>query len=195
MRYRACVLSRDPEFAQFVRLTLLTRIRPVAIVENDEIPDAEIYVVDMDTVSLPPHLTGRVLLCSAYETKPYDCPHLWADRPFRPARLLALLDLTEETPLGILHPDTENPSVLVDDSEVVLSAKEHALFMTLWEANGAYISREELLKKVWQGEETDPGIVNVYIHYLRRKLEINGHRYIYAARGRGYRLEKGEKPC
>ncbi len=194
MRYRACVISRDPDFAQFVRLTLLSRVRPVIIATDDTIPEADIYVVDLDTVSLP-LLTGQVLLTSAHLDKPADCPHLWADRPFRPARLLALLDLTEDAPPNSLVPDADRHSVLVGDTEVSLSAKEFSLFMALWEADENYVTRDELLKTVWQGEEADPGVVNVYIHYLRRKLEFAGHRYLYAARGYGYRLTKGESPC
>ncbi len=194
MRYRACVLSRDPDFAQFIRLTLLTKIRPVVIAAEQDIPDADIYVVDLDTVT-PPALAGKVLWCSAHLTKPSDCPYLWADRPFRPARLLALLDLTDDAPTGGIHPDVSHASILVNDSEVLLSAREFALFMALWEADGDYVSREALLARVWGDEETDDGIVNVYIHYLRRKLETNGHKYIYAARGRGYRLERRKELC
>ncbi len=195
MYHRACVVSCDADFAQFVRLTLLTRLRSVTISTGEELPDADIYVIDLDTVSLPSFPVGTVLLCSAYLDKPTDCTCLWADRPFRPARLLALLDLAEEEPVAMLHPYLDRPAVLVGETEVALSTKEYALFMALWHADGAYLTREQLLREVWADETADEGIVNVYIHYLRRKIERNGQKYIYAARGCGYRLTRGEAPC
>ncbi len=194
MQKRACVISRDPDFAQFVRLTLLTRLRAVTIAEKN-IPAADIYVVDLDTIPTPPALDGRVLWCSAYLNKPADCPHLWADRPFRPARLLALLDLAEEEPNTFIHPYTDRHAILVGDAEVNLSEREYALFMALWNADGAYVPREQLLQEVWGEDDTDAGVVNVYIHYLRRKIEPGGRRYISAARGRGYKLIRGDQEC
>ncbi len=191
MHYRACVISHDPEFAQFVRLTLSTRVRPVTISSSEEIPDADIYVVDLDTVPAPPALTGKVLWCSALADKPQGCPVLWADRPFRPARLLALLDLAEDDAIPHIHPYPDRSAVLVGEEEIPLSSREHALLLALFARVGEYISREELLSLVWGDEEADPGVVNVYIHYLRRKLETNGQRCIFAARGRGYMLKGG----
>ncbi len=195
MQHRACIISRDLDFAQFVRLTLLTRLRAVSVTDGEDIPAADIYVIDLDTIPSPPAVTGRVLWCSSELDKPADCPCLWADRPFRPARLLALLDLAEEEKSALIHPYTDRPAVLIGDNEVALSAKEHALLLALWEANGDYRTREELLSTVWHGENPDPGVVNVYIHYLRRKLERDGQRCIFAARGRGYRLTRGELAC
>ncbi len=191
MQYRACVLSLDEEFAQFVRLTLLERVRPVSIATPDDIPNADIYVVDLDTVPTPPALNGKVLWCSAHLDKPDNCSVLWADRPFRPARLLALLDLAVDIPSARLLPYRNTPAVLVGEDEIMLSAREHTLLLALWDANGEFLTREELIDRVWHGEDVDSGVVNVYIHYLRRKLEANGQRCIYVARGRGYRLERG----
>jgi two-component system OmpR family response regulator len=54
-------------------------------------------------------------------------------------------------------------------------------------ARGAAVSREVILDRVWHGD-ADGGIVNVYIHYLREKLETEGERIILASRGRGYSL-------
>ncbi len=195
MHYRACVISKNADFAQFVRLTLLEKIRPVTIVSGTDIPTSDIYVVDLDTVEPPTDLCGKVLLCSAVLPRPVNSPHLWADRPFRPARLLALLDLTEDKDAPALIPYHDRPCVLANDREIMLSAKEHALLMALWDVRGTYVSREELLSRVWGDEETDPGVVNVYIHYLRRKLETDGQKRILASRGRGYMIKKEEALC
>ncbi len=52
-----------------------------------------------------------------------------------------------------------------------------------------YFAKEEILSRVWDSH-TDVGIVNVYIHYLREKLECDGERVIISSRGRGYKIEE-----
>ena len=186
MYSKACVISSDMAFAAFVRLTLLTRLRQVVIAEA-EYPSADIYVVDLDTMPLPTGLTGKVLCCSHSIEKPADLPYLWADRPFRPARLLALLDLAyDEEDLMTLHP--ERLSCTLDGNEIFLSKCEFSLLSVLYDADGAYLSREVLLHLVWGKEETDTSLINVYIHYLRKKLEGRGRKYIHSKRGIGYAL-------
>ena len=49
---------------------------------------------------------------------------------------------------------------------------------------GTYISRDELLEAVWGGE-CDPGVVVVYMHYLRKKLEADGTKIILTKRTKG----------
>ena len=56
---------------------------------------------------------------------------------------------------------------------------------------GEVLSREELLRLVWE-IEFDPGsnVVDVYVAALRRKLGAN---VIETVRGRGYRLRTGSR--
>jgi DNA-binding response OmpR family regulator len=52
------------------------------------------------------------------------------------------------------------------------------------------LSRTHILSKVWQ-YDLDPGtnVVDVYVGYLRRKLNMNGsEQLIQTVRGAGYRL-------
>ena len=59
---------------------------------------------------------------------------------------------------------------------------------------GECMSRSQLLQEVWQmGEESGTNIVDVYINYLRRKVEAGairdaGARLIETVRGTGYRV-------
>jgi hypothetical protein len=195
MYYRACVVSKDMAFAGFVRLTLLTRLRQVTITEGDY-PPSDIYVIDLDTIPLPNGLSGKVLCCSYSREKPSNFPYLWVDRPFRPARLLALLDLAcDDDDTLTLHP--ERLTCTLGGQEVTFSKCEFALLTALYEADGAFLTREALLRAVWGDGETDPSLVNVYIHYLRKKLESGGKKYIYSKRGRGYALilREEDNPC
>ena len=83
----------------------------------------------------------------------------------------------------------ESREVALGDRLVKLTELEFALFSLIVEACGEPVSREKILERVWHGE-TDGGIVNVYIHYLREKLEDCGERVIVASRGRGYSLSE-----
>ena len=70
-----------------------------------------------------------------------------------------------------------------------LTEVEFLLLQALFSAQGEFISREELLLAVW-GEEGTNSLLNVYIHYLREKLERGGERVILSSRGAGYALAK-----
>ncbi len=52
-----------------------------------------------------------------------------------------------------------------------------------------FFSKEEILDQVWQNN-ADEGIVNVYIHYLREKLEADGEKVIICARNKGYGISE-----
>ena len=54
---------------------------------------------------------------------------------------------------------------------------------------GQVLSRELLLQEVWQGERSSSNVVEVYVRYLRQKLEAGGERrLLHTVRGRGYCL-------
>lgn len=188
----ACIVTRDRTFGQFVRLTLKEYLPSVTLSDPDgPLPVCDLTVVDLDTASLP-EAGGTLLCCSARRDKPEGFPHLWLDRPFRPARLVAVLALGDQAdPPLPLYPLSDRPAVMEDGEEIALTETEYALFLALWEAEGAFVDRETLLRAVW-GEGQDGAIVNVYIHYLRSKLERNGRRYLHAKRGGGYALRRGE---
>ena len=98
-----------------------------------------------------------------------------------PARYLA------KTVVARLLP--ERREVTLGDVSVKLTELEFLLFELIVEAGGEAVSRERILDQVWHGE-ADGGIVNVYIHYLREKLESGGERVIVASRGKGYSLSE-----
>jgi DNA-binding response OmpR family regulator len=76
-------------------------------------------------------------------------------------------------------------------SPVHLSRREAALLEYLMRTGGDVRSKDEILKNVW-GDVEDPGanLVEVYVGYLRRKLDQpGGPSLIRTQRGQGYRLE------
>ena len=72
---------------------------------------------------------------------------------------------------------------------VRLTDAEFSLLSVLYEARGEFVSREELIGRVW-GSSTTEGILNVYIHYLREKLEFRGEKIIISSRRLGYKIDK-----
>ncbi len=75
--------------------------------------------------------------------------------------------------------------------EVRLTPREAALLVYLVRRAGNVCSREELLDRVW-GIRFDTGtnMVDVYVHFIRRRLESIGWPYrIATVRGAGYRFE------
>ena len=79
--------------------------------------------------------------------------------------------------------DTGRAAVL-DGETIKLTEVELRLLRTLYDTDG-YISRQRLIEQVWS-DESDEGVLNVYIHYLRQKLEKNGEKIILSSRKLGY---------
>ena len=67
---------------------------------------------------------------------------------------------------------------------VVLSDREGALLEHLARRPGQVFPRADLLETVFP-EADDDGVVDTYVHYLRRKL---GKEIVLTVRGIGYRL-------
>ena len=70
-----------------------------------------------------------------------------------------------------------------------LTAREYALLLVMIKRPGHVFSREQLMREVWNDESANSNVVEVYVRYLRQKLEVEGQsRLLLTVRGRGYRL-------
>lgn len=74
-----------------------------------------------------------------------------------------------------------------------LTAREYALLLLLIEHRGQVLSREYILARVWHDQRgAASNVIEVYVRYLRQKLEEGGERrLIHTVRGRGYCLSDG----
>ena len=102
----------------------------------------------------------------------------------------ALRDMLTEAKSGAarLGIDNERKCALLDGKAIPLTTHEYALFALLYESGGSYVTRERIMSTVW--EEGNDRLVNLYVHYLREKLEIRQERIIISSRGEGYRINK-----
>ncbi len=72
-----------------------------------------------------------------------------------------------------------------------LSNTEFAVLQHLAERAGQVVPKSVLLREIWEDEGfRDENVVEVYVNYLRGKLEaMGGSRLVHTVRGRGYVLE------
>jgi two-component system OmpR family response regulator len=120
-------------------------------------------------------------------------------KPFSFAELLARLRaLTRRAPeerpvvleVGDLRLDPATHRVTRSDVDVTLSAKEFALLEVFMRRPGETLSRLRLLEGAWDmAYESRSNLVDVYVGYLRRKIDKPfGRSSLETVRGIGYRL-------
>jgi DNA-binding response OmpR family regulator len=76
------------------------------------------------------------------------------------------------------------------DTEIRLTAREYSLLEALMRKAGEVVPKRELLERVWGKDfPGDPNVVEVYLGYLRRKVDQPfGRHTLETVRGVGYRL-------
>lgn len=86
----------------------------------------------------------------------------------------------------VLNP--QNRLVNRGDDEISLTKREYDLLNILMTNMNRVMTREELLSNVWKYDEAvETNVVDVYIRYLRGKIDIPGKEsYIQTVRGMGY---------
>ena len=122
-------------------------------------------------------------------------------KPFKPMELVARVKNSLRRSgraqsvfqLGNLSVDTAGASVRRDGQEIVLSALEYRLLLTLLSHRGEVLSRSRLLQEIWDasGDFVNDNTLTVYIKRLREKIEKDPAepRIIKTVRGLGYKVE------
>jgi DNA-binding response OmpR family regulator len=80
--------------------------------------------------------------------------------------------------------------VIPDQPAVFLTPKEMQVLCMLMTNNGQVVKREQLLSDVWNDNECNSNIVDVYVRRLRVKLEEDAEdpQHIISVRGIGYKF-------
>lgn len=104
-----------------------------------------------------------------------------------PCQLLQVGDLS-------LNPTTRE--VKRGTRPVALTAREYQLLLLLLERQGTVVSRDVILRQVWNDERgAASNVIEVYVRYLRQKLEEgSARRLIHTVRGQGYCLSERLPP-
>ena len=94
--------------------------------------------------------------------------------------------------IGDLEIDTATRRVHRGGRLVFLSETEYRLLEILARADGGPVSKADILREVWGNAGRDPNVVEVYVSYLRNKLDrADGPRLVQTVRGKGYALREG----
>ena len=81
--------------------------------------------------------------------------------------------------------DVQNRTVVRGDEAIPLTKREFDLLNTLLSNMNQVMTREELLLQVWKYDDAiETNVVDVYIRYLRGKIDVPGN--IQTVRGMGY---------
>ncbi|HEY8713967.1 MAG TPA: response regulator transcription factor [Candidatus Acidoferrum sp.] len=152
--------------------------------------DAAILMLTAKT-QVGDRVTGLKMGADDYVTKPFDNAEL-------KARMEALLRrapreeraMVEEGKFGKVTVDFARAEVRKDGEQVSLAGRELKLLQYLMEHQDRVVSREEILKKVWEYEgDASSRTVDVHVAWLRQKLDDpENPRYIQTVRGKGYRF-------
>ncbi|UAK32621.1 response regulator transcription factor [Nocardia asteroides] len=128
-----------------------------------------------------------------YLTKPFDLGELVA-------RLHALLRRRQKPvrrpdevrTVGQVRIEPAGHRVLAAGRPVDLTKREFEVLALLAEHTGIVLGREQILSAVWGYDfPTDTNVVDVFVSYLRRKLEADGvPRVIHTVRGVGFVLRE-----
>lgn len=87
--------------------------------------------------------------------------------------------------------DKDTYSVFVDKKEVDLSPTEFKLLSLLIENKNKVLSRTRILDSIWDiNYQNNTNIVDVYISYLRSKIEKPNGKLIHTVKGVGYMIKE-----
>jgi len=125
-----------------------------------------------------------------YLSKPFDLRELLA----RVKALIRRNQLKRGVTIscGKLRMNTKNQKAYYEDKFMELSKKEYLILELFMKNPGTVFTREEIIDRLWEtGNEPRSNIVDVYVRYLRKKLEPFGIDHcIETAQGKGYRLNE-----
>jgi DNA-binding response OmpR family regulator len=166
--------------------------RDLPVVHGDDVcrelvarPEAPRVIMLTASGTLEDRVEGLTIGADDYLAKPFDYAELVAR-----IRALARRPAASSPPVlvrGDLRLDPAAHHVMRAGTPIPLARKEFAVLQTLMEADGAVVSAEQLLERVWD-ENTDPftNVVRVTMMNVRRKL--GEPPVIETVIGAGYRL-------
>lgn len=194
-RIKVAVLSDDAVFARMLELELKWRSYEVS-----DKKEADLLVIDADTQKTRPDSVPAVLFGRAERSNGADgvqsAPLLlyYLRRPFDMCELFALIDrifsFSREAAASNGAGDVilaERGRVSVLGESVRLSDAEYELLELLLKNRGRALSREDLARAVFPDANRDSKVTDVYVCYLRRKIDERlGRPFIRTVRGKGY---------
>ena len=175
------VLTKDNNLGQLLRL-LLRNEGSISVMQTSRIDKSyDCIIADIDTVDAP-EATIKLSRNSVSGSLPI---------PFAHEELLGKIKALDINTDCLLRLSDDKKTAKLKGKSFSLTEVEGKLLFALTSADG-FVSRDSLLKSVWCAQN-DSGVVNVYIHYLREKLEKDGEKIIISSRKYGYKIDEKYK--
>lgn len=179
------IRSTDYDAAVFdVMMPLMSGFEVVRKIRAQGIDTPVIFLTARD--SIDDRVTGLDIGADDYLVKPFSFEEL-------SARLRVMTRKKYGGKTGVitvedLTIDTASMRVERGGREISLSAKEYELLRYLASNRGVVLSREKIENHIWNYDyEGGTNVVDVYIRYLRKKLDEGEERkLIHTVRGAGY---------
>lgn len=130
-----------------------------------------------------------------YVTKPFSLEEVVLRLRGMVRRHVALKQEEEDHTLVVgdlsLNPDTHE--VVRAGTPIELTATEFALLQYLMENPRHVLSKSQILERVWDYDFAgNANVVEIYVSYLRKKLDAAGPPMIHTLRGVGYSIRSAE---
>ncbi len=124
-----------------------------------------------------------------YLTKPFSFDELLARIRALLRRSRKPVPLTLEYREIVLNP--YNRKLSVGDKEAELTEKEFLIMEYMMRNYERPLTRKEMAEYAWQSQDDSSNIVDVYVNFLRKKIEIlTDKKFIHTVRGVGYILKE-----
>lgn len=182
---------------------------PDVVVLDIMLPDLDGFAVlkrlrrDMGTVpvlfltakdSVEDRVAGLLAGGDDYVTKPFALDEVVARITALARRAGAASKDEPELAVGDLVLNEDSHEVWRDGEDVHLSATEFSLLHYLMANAGKVLSKSQILEHVWDFDfDGNTNIVELYISYLRKKIDRGRTPMIHTVRGVGYILKPAEK--
>jgi DNA-binding response OmpR family regulator len=129
-----------------------------------------------------------------YVVKPFSMKELLARVDAVMRRTCERIAPADERPLDHGVADFRQQEIRFDDGRtVMLSEKEAQLLRYLMDAKGRLVTRDEILRQLWQLDpaRTDTRTLDMHIMHLRTKVGDKDQRMIATVRGKGWIWQNG----
>ncbi len=188
---KAVIYTADDEISALLALELEDCGFDVLTVESDaeyekEKAGAVLTVLDLDCAEAPKNPEGRVV---SFSRKAGHAVGRFLARPFDMSEFLsACTDFSEQKEKINIRLIPSKCTAVINGAEYRLSLKEFELFSLLYAENGRAVDKDAIRQRLWTSDNAAENAVNLYIHYLRRRLGEYGS-IIAVKRGGGYYIK------
>ena len=183
-------------------LNSVEKVNPEIVLLDLNLPDLDGRTICQRIKEIDPQI--QVIMITA-QSSPQDIAqglNLGADdyipKPIAPEVLLARIKarlrstgkISQKLRVGNLHLDASTHQIMRGDKLISLSAQEFKLLEYFMSNPDKVLSRDMILSRIWNSNpDIETRVVDVYVGYLRKKIEIEQPKLIKSVRGFGYMMQ------